>query len=129
MLTLSQAIDLVFYSLKNGKGGEIFVKKAPATKMVTLARAYAELKTGKKNYPLEYIGIRAGEKIDEVLVSEEEMRRVSEKKDHFVIKRESLIDKSFLKKSTKLTEYGSGTITSLNIEELKSLMKKLKWTI
>ena len=128
MLTLSQAIDLVFYSLKNGKGGEIFVKKAPATKMVNLARAYAELKTGKKNYPLEYIGIRAGEKIDEVLVSEEEMRRVSEKKDHFVIKRESLIDKSFLKKSTKLTEYGSGTITPLNIEELKSLMKKLKWT-
>ena len=127
VLTLSQAIDLVFYSLKNGKGGEIFVKKAPATKMVNLARAYAELKTGKKNYPLEYIGIRAGEKIDEVLVSEEEMRRVSEKKDHFVIKRESLIDKNYLKKSTKLTEYGSGTITSLNIEELKSLMKKLKW--
>ena len=127
MLTLSQAIDLVFYSLKNGKGGEIFVKKAPATKMVTLARAYAELKTGKKNYPLEYIGIRAGEKIDEVLVSEEEMRRVSEKKDHFIIKRELLIDKNFLKKSTKLTEYGSGTITPLNIEELKSLMKKLKW--
>jgi FlaA1/EpsC-like NDP-sugar epimerase len=127
VLTLSQAIDLVFYSLKNGKGGEIFVKKAPATKMVNLARAYAELKTGKKNYPLEYIGIRAGEKIDEVLVSEEEMRRVSEKKDHFIIKRESLIDKNFLKKSTKLTEYGSGTITPLNIEELKSLMKKLKW--
>jgi len=127
VLTLSQAIDLVFYSLKNGKGGEIFVKKAPATKMVTLARAYAELKTGKKNYPLEYIGIRAGEKIDEVLVSEEEMRRVSEKKDHFVIKRESLIDKNYLKKSTKLTEYGSGTITPLNVEELKSLMKKLKW--
>jgi len=127
VLTLSQAIDLVFYSLKNGKGGEIFVKKAPATKMVDLARAYAELKTGKKNYPLEYIGIRAGEKIDEVLVSEEEMRRVSEKKDHFVIKRESLIDKNYLKKSTKLTEYGSGTITPLNVEELKSLMKKLKW--
>jgi FlaA1/EpsC-like NDP-sugar epimerase len=127
VLTLTQAIDLVFYSLKNGKGGEIFVKKAPATKMVNLARAYAELKTGKKNYPLEYIGIRAGEKIDEVLVSEEEMRRVSEKKDHFIIKRELLIDKNFLKKSTKLTEYGSGTITPLNIEELKSLMKKLKW--
>ena len=119
VLTLTQAIDLVFYSLKNGKGGEIFVKKAPATKMVDLAHAYAELKTGKKNYPLEYIGIRAGEKIDEVLVSEEEMRRVSEKKDHFVIKRESILDKNYLKKSTKLTEYGYGTITPLNVEELK----------
>ncbi len=129
MLTLSQAIDLVFYSLKNSKGGEIFVKKAPATKMINLARAYAELKTGKKNYPLEYIGIRAGEKIDEVLVSEEEMRHVQEKKDHFVIKREAEIDKSFIKKSTKFTEYGSGTIPSMNIEELKSLMKKLKWVV
>ena len=127
MLTLSQAIDLVFYSLKNSKGGEIFVKKAPATKMINLARAYAELKTGKKNYPLEYIGIRAGEKIDEVLVSEEEMRHVQEKKDHFVIKREEEIDNSFVKKSTKFTEYGSGTITGLNIDELKSLMKKLEW--
>ena len=127
MLTLSQAIDLVFYSLENSKGGEIFVKKAPATKMVNLARAYAELKTGKKNYPLEYIGIRAGEKIDEVLVSEEEMRHVQEKKDHFVIKRENEIDNSFVKKSTKFTEYGSGTIPHLEIEELKSLMKKLKW--
>ena len=127
MLTLSQAIDLVFYSLKNSKGGEIFVKKAPATKMINLARAYAELKTGKKNYPLEYIGIRAGEKIDEVLVSEEEMRHVQEKKDHFVIKREEEIDNSFVKKSTKFTEYGSGTIPSMNIEELKLLMKKLKW--
>ena len=63
MLTLSEAIDLVFYSVKHGKGGEIFVKKAPATKMINLATAYAELKTGKKNYPLEYIGIRAGEKL------------------------------------------------------------------
>jgi len=129
MLTLTQAIDLVFYSLKNSKGGEIFVKKAPATKMINLARAYAELKTGKKNYPLEYIGIRAGEKIDEVLVSEEEMRHVQEKKDHFVIKREEEIDNSFVKKSTKFTEYGSGTITPLNIDELKLLMKKLKWVV
>ena len=97
--------------------------------MINLARAYAELKTGKKNYPLEYIGIRAGEKIDEVLVSEEEMRHVQEKKDHFVIKREEEIDNSFVKKSTKFTEYGSGTITPLNIDELKLLMKKLKWVV
>ena len=127
MLTLSQAIDLVFYSLKYGKGGEIFVKKAPATKMTNLAQAYAELKTGKKNYPLTYIGIRSGEKIDEILVSQEEMRHVVEKKDHFIIKREAEIDKSFIKKSTKLSEYGSGTVNPLTINELKIMMKKLKW--
>lgn len=129
MLTLTQAIELVFYSVKYAKDGEIFVKKAPATKMVDLARAYAELKTGQKNYPLQYIGIRAGEKIDEVLVSEEEMRHVKEEKDHFIIKRETEIDKSFLKKNIKFTEYGSGTVNHLDIEQLKLMMKKLKWTV
>lgn len=127
LLTLSQAIDLVFYSLKHGKGGEIFVKKAPGAKMVNLARAYAELKTEKENYPLEFIGIRAGEKIDEVLVSHEEMRHSVEKKDHFVIHRESDYDKGSLKKSIKTFEYGSGTVQHLTREELKDKMRKLKW--
>jgi len=129
MLTLTQAIDLVFYSLKYAKGGEIFVKKSPSTKMVNLARAYAELKTGKKNYPLDYIGIRAGEKIDEILVSEEEMRHVKEEKDHYIIKREAEIDKKFEKKNTKFAEYSSGTVNHLDVEQLKTMMKKLKWTI
>jgi UDP-N-acetylglucosamine 4,6-dehydratase/5-epimerase len=129
MLTLTQAIDLVFYALKNSKGGEIFVKKAPSTKMIDLARAYAELKTGKKNYPLSFIGIRAGEKVDEILVSEEEMRHSTEKKDHFVIYREPEIDFKSVKKKTKFIEYGSGTATHLDINELKFIMKKLKWTI
>jgi len=129
MLTLSQAIDLVFYSLKHAKGGEIFVKKAPATKIIDLARAYAELKTGEKNYPLEYIGIRAGEKIHEILISEEEMRHVKEEKDHFIIKREAEIDKSFIKKKIDFVEYSSGTVNHLDIKQLKSMMKKLKWTM
>ena len=129
MLTLSQAIDLVFYSLKHAKGGEIFVKKAPATKIIDLARAYAELKTGEKNYPLEYIGIRAGEKIHEILISEEEMRHVKEEKDHFIIKREAEIDKSFVKKKIDFVEYSSGTVNHLDIKQLKSMMKKLKWTM
>ena len=129
ILTLSQAIDLVFYAIKNGKGGEIFVKKAPAAKMVELARAYAELKTGKKDYPLKYVGIRAGEKIDEVLVSQEEMRHAEEQKDHFVIYREKDFDVSSIKKTTKIKEYGSGTVRHLDREDLKSLMRKLKWVV
>ena len=129
LLTLSQAIDLVFYALKYAKGGEIFVKKAPASKIVNLARAYAELKTGKKNYPLEYVGIRPGEKIDEILVSQEEMRHVEEKKDHFVIKQELEFDISSIKKSIKTQEYGSRTSKPLSVDELIKLMKKLKWVL
>jgi len=128
LLTLSEAIDLVFYSLKHGKGGEIFVKKAPAAKMTDLALAYAELKTGKKNYPLEFIGIRAGEKIDEILVSEEEMRHSIERKDHFVISKEAIIDKFSTKNVISHEQYGSSNTKHLPIDELKQTMKKLQWT-
>ena len=127
LLTLSQAIDLVFYSLKYGKGGEIFVKKAPAATMINLAKAYAELKSHKKNYPIEFIGIRSGEKIDEILVSAEEMRHTQEKNDHFVINPEKEFDTSSLEESPKTTEYGSNTIKHLTITELKNIMKKLDW--
>lgn len=127
MLTLSQAIELVFYALKNSKGGEIFVKKASATKMTDLARAYAELKTGKKKYPLTFIGIRAGEKVNEILVSEEEMRHSIERKDHFVINKEPEIDVKSVNINTKYTEYSSGNVNHLNINELKILMKNLNW--
>lgn len=127
MLTLSDAIELVFYSVKNAKGGEIFVKKAPATKIVDLAKTYAALKTKRNNYPIKYIGIRPGEKIDEILVSHEEMRHTIEKKDHFIIMREKENDTVSLKKSLETIEYGSGTVRHLDVNELTLLIKKLKW--
>ena len=102
---------------------------ASAAQMTDLALAYAELKTGKKNYPLEFIGIRAGEKIDEILVSEEEMRHSVEKKDHFVIQGESDFDVISLKKSLKTIEYDSGNASHLTVNELKQIMKKLKWVL
>jgi len=129
LLTLSDAIDLVFYSLKHGKGGEIFVKKAPAAKMTDLALAYAELKTGKKKHPLEFIGVRAGEKIDEILVSEEEMRHSTERKDHFVINQEEKIDKHSTKNTISHNFYGSSNTEHLTIDELKQMMKKLQWVV
>jgi len=129
LLTLSEAIDLVFYSLKHGKGNEIFVKKASAAKITDLALAYAELKTGKKNYPLEFIGIRAGEKIDEILISEEEMRCSIERKDHFVINQEEKVDKLSTKSLISHEYYGSANTKHLTIDELKHMMKKLQWVV
>ena len=126
MLTLGEAIHLVFYALKNAKGGEIFVKKAPATKIVDLAKVYAENITGKNDYPIEYVGRRAGEKIHEVLVSEEEMRNVKEMKDHYIIHREKDFDIDSLKKE-KLSEYSSDTVPLLTKPDLKKLMKNLSW--
>lgn len=126
MLTLSEAIDLVFHSLKFSKGGEIFVKKAPSVKIDELAKAYAELKTKKKNYPIEYIGIRAGEKLHEILVSSEEMRHTIEEKNHFIIKKQKLFDKN-IKRKNEFVDYDSNNVKVLSNTELKKLLKSLKW--
>ena len=126
MLTLTEAIQLVFYALKNSKGGEIFVKKAPATKIVDLAKMYGEIITGRKDYPITYVGRRAGEKIHEVLVSEEEMRNVTEKKDHFIIHRELAFDLNSLKKKS-VSEYSSATVPVITKQDLWKLMKNLAW--
>lgn len=130
LLTLHDAIQLVFYALKNAKGGEIFVKKAPSAKIVDLAKAYAEIVTTKKDYPIEFVGIRPGEKIHEILISEEEMRNVIESKDHFVIKKESYeFDKKSTSKKMSFNEYSSGTVKHMDVEELKKIMNNLSWTI
>lgn len=128
LLTLHDAIQLVFYALKNAKGGEIFVKKAPSAKIVDLAKAYAEIITKKKNYPIDYVGIRPGEKIHEILVSEEEMRFAIEENDHYVIKKENYeFDKESTKKKIKFEEFSSGSVKLMSINELKNIMKNLSW--
>jgi UDP-glucose 4-epimerase len=76
LLTLNQAIDLVLYAAEHTEGGEVFVRKAAAAKVVDMAKVLSE-EAGK---PLEYkvIGILPGEKLDEIMVSEEELVRVED---------------------------------------------------
>ena len=127
MLTLNEAIELVFHSLKYSKGGEIFVKKAPSVRINELAKTYAELITNKKNYPIEYIGIRAGEKLHEMLVSNEEMRHTVEEKNHFIIKKQKLFDTDIRKKENEFYDYDSKNERKLSSTDLKKLLKSLKW--
>jgi len=124
-LTLHEAIELVFYAVKYSAGGEIFVKKAPASKIVDLAKAYTELKTGNTNYPLEFIGIRAGEKLNELLVSREEMRHAKELQDHFIIYREDELNNN----AVVDFEYSTKTTIHLGVKELKIILRQLKWVV
>lgn len=89
MLTLDQSVDLVLHALTNARGGEIFVRKAPATTVIDLARAmcrkYSKLGS---DHPIRIVGIRPGEKIHEVLVNEYEMLRVSDDGSYYTIQPE-----------------------------------------
>ena len=61
MMTLDDAVDLVLYAFANGRNGDIFVQKAPAATVQTLAQAILQI-MGKPSHPIHEIGTRHGEK-------------------------------------------------------------------
>ncbi len=78
-ITLDQGVDLVFKALEQAKGGEVYVSKIPSYKITDLAKAMlpgAELKE---------IGIREGEKLHEVMVTEEDSRLTYDYGDYYII--------------------------------------------
>ncbi len=83
LLTLNDAIDLVLYAAEEQQGGEIFVRKAPSARVTDLARLICE-EAGK---PFEYdlIGMLPGEKLNEIMLSEEELIRTEDLGDYYKI--------------------------------------------
>lgn len=73
MMTLENAVDLVLYAFNNGKNGDIFVQKAPASTLHNLAKAISHVLADDEEYPIQIIGTRHGEKQYEALLSREEM--------------------------------------------------------
>ncbi|QSP94472.1 polysaccharide biosynthesis protein [Marinobacter salinisoli] len=72
MMTLADAVDLVLYAFEHGSNGDLFVQKAPAATIETLALALTDL-VGHADHPINVIGTRHGEKLFEALLSREEM--------------------------------------------------------
>ncbi len=83
MMTLDDAVDLVFYAFKNGNPGDIFVQKAPAATIKTLAQALKELYNALNE--IKNIGTRHGEKLYESLVNREEMVKAEDMGDYYRI--------------------------------------------
>lgn len=87
LLPLNDAVDLVFYALTNGENGYTYIRKSPACTVEVLAQAICKMFEYKKGY--KEVGIRAGEKVHETLVNEEELVRAEDLKDYFKIPPES----------------------------------------
>jgi UDP-glucose 4-epimerase len=81
LLSLDRAVDTVFAVISNGNRGETFVPQVPAAKIVDVAKALM----GEKDLPVEFTGIRPGEKVHEIMVSEEECFRTVERDGYYVI--------------------------------------------
>lgn len=141
LLPLPEAVSLVLYALVNGERGYIYVKKSPACSIKTLAESLCRIfnyKTG-----ISETGIRAGEKMHETLITEEERIRAVELKEYFKIPPESQgldynkyfyrgksIDadkiQSYTSKNTKQLDVNKTTELLLKLYEIKKELKDAK---
>ena len=130
MMTLNDAVDLVLYAFEHGEQGDLFVQKAPAATIETLAKAILELKHSDVGYTC--IGTRHGEKLYEVLVTSEEMLRAENLPGFFRICADNrdLNYDNYFSKGTKALEtmgqYTSHNTQRLDTEAMKQLLLKLK---
>ncbi|MEO7538635.1 MAG: polysaccharide biosynthesis protein [Pyrinomonadaceae bacterium] len=81
LLSLDRAVDTVFEAVKSDRQGETFVPKVASAKITDVAAVLM----GDKKLPITYTGIRPGEKIHEIMVSEEECFRTVERGDYYAI--------------------------------------------
>lgn len=136
MMTLEDAVDLVLFAWEHGKNGDLFVQKAPAATLDTLAIALNELigpKTSdvRPETPYTVIGTRHGEKVYETLVTREEMVKSIDMGHYFRIPcdtRDLNYDKFFVEGEEKLAlieDYHSHNTERLDVEGMKRLLLKL----
>lgn len=129
MMTLDDAVDLVWYAFENGKQGDLFVQKSPAATIEVLASAILEL-TGSNN-EIKIIGTRHGEKLYETLVNKEDMAKAHDLGSYYCIpadNRDLNYEKYFSQGDTnihEIEEYHSHNTDRLNIEQMKSLLMNL----
>ncbi|HNY01147.1 MAG TPA: polysaccharide biosynthesis protein [Bacteroidales bacterium] len=129
MMTLEEAVELVVYAFSHGHNGDMFVQKAPASTIGTLAEALLSL-YGASN-GIRIIGTRHGEKRYETLVNREEMAKAEDLGGYFRIPadtRDLNYGKYFTEGEAKVSlagEYNSDNTRLLNLEETKEMLLKL----
>lgn len=130
MMTLDDAVELVLYAFQNGNSGDIFVQKAPAATIATLAEAMCKL-VGAPQHSIYEIGTRHGEKLFEVLLSREEMAVAEDLGDYFRIPPD-LRDLNYgkyveegEKGISQAKDYNSHNTTRLDVDGMTKLLLRL----
>ena len=130
MMTLEDAVDLVLYAFEHGNNGDIFVQKAPAATIDTLAIALKEL-LNVPDHPVNVIGTRHGEKLYEALLSREEMIAAIDMGDYYRVPPD-LRDLNYGKyveqgdsRISEIEDYNSHNTQRLDVEGMKELLLKL----
>ena len=128
MMTLDHAVELVLYAFKNGKSGDIFVQKSPASTIGELAICLKDIYNSKVE--INNIGIRHAEKMHETLLSKEEFMGAEDLGEYYKVaadNRDLNYNKYFSEgtNKTELTEFNSQNTHRLSKTELKELLAKI----
>jgi len=128
MMTLDHAVELVLYAFNNGKSGDIFVQKSPASTIGALANTLKEIYNS--DVEIKNIGIRHAEKMHETLLSKEELMLAEDLGEYYRVSadnRDLNYDNYFSKGSDKveLNEYNSHNTHRLSETELKELLAQI----
>ena len=131
MMSIDDAVDLVEYAFQHGEPGDMFVQKAPAATIGTLAMALKKIFNASN--PISIIGTRHGEKVYETLVNREEMARAEDLGGYYRIpadNRDLNYDKYFVAGHDKITiasDYNSHNTHRLSVDELVEILLKLDY--
>ena len=130
MMTLENAVELVMFAFTHAKPGEIFVQKAPAATIHTLALALRDL-LGVPDHKVQVIGTRHGEKLFEALLSREEMAAAEDLGEYYRVPpdlRDLNYDKFVDEGDFAITvseDYNSHNTARLDVEGMKRLLRQL----
>lgn len=137
MMTLDDAVDLVIYAFTHGHNGDLFVQKAPAATLSTLAEAlkqiYSKVDPKYGETEVKIIGTRHGEKLYETLVTREEMAKAIDMGNYYRIPcdtRDLNYDKFFTegnKEVSKIEDYHSHNTRRLDVEGMKEQLMRLRF--
>jgi UDP-N-acetylglucosamine 4,6-dehydratase len=130
MMSIEGAVDLVLYAFAHGRPGDIFVQKAPAATIGTVAEALLKLMNAKNE--IQIIGTRHGEKLYETLLNREEMAQAEDLGDYYRVPadtRDLNYSNFFNKGKTEVSEaidYNSHNTKLLDVEEMMAMLLQLR---
>lgn len=127
LMSLEQSVDLVYHAFFHAEPGDLFVRKAPASTVETLARAVASL-LGEDAPEIRVIGSRHGEKLHETLLSREEMVKAEDQGGYFKVPLDArslqydLYYEEGETKTASIDDYTSENTERLTLEQTKGLL-------
>jgi UDP-glucose 4-epimerase len=130
LMSLEDAVDLVLFAFENGRNGDLFVQKAPASTIQVLAEALMDLFPSKSG--IKVIGTRHGEKVYETLCTREEMIKAEDLGGFYRVPADNrgLNYEKYFEEGldyTQITDYNSHNTHRLDIEGTKNLLMSIEY--